>query len=378
MNFIQAYKEFCLEITDAPDNYHDFMALAVVGIILGNRCFLPYGDTRIYPNVWLILLGDSSSSRKTTAINIGKRLISEACPEKIYPNEFSQEKIQSLLETKPCGCFFFSEFITLMGLLSRDYLAGTKGFLADLFDSPFTYRRETEKKSIIIQNPAISIISATTQSWFTEKMKESDVMGGFIPRFLMVSPNPKTKNISIPPEADREKRGRLVKMLQDFEGMSGGCYLHNDARAYFDSWYDRLCNIPGNGKVQPFIHRLQTYTLKFAIILNAIHEHSLKISVNSMKEAVEYSVSIARHLGKIEDEDLVFSKVQVNMRKLIECLRKRGDSSKSNLLNYTHLSTREFKEAMETLMDSDKVKLERIKTSGRPLEMYKLIKIEDA
>jgi hypothetical protein len=373
MSFLLDYKEYATEITDAPENYHDYMGLALVGIILGNKCFFPYGDTRIYPNIWLILLGDSSSSRKTTAINIGKRILSEVNPELIYPNEFSQEKIQGLLEKRPCGCFFFSEFVSLMGLLSRDYLAGTKGFLADLYDSPFIYKRETEKKSIRIENPSISIISATNQSWFTEKMKESDIIGGFIPRFIIIMPDPKKKNLSIPPEADLTKRHNLVKQLLDFEKISGSFVIKPDARAYFDSWYNKICSLPGNSKIQPFIHRLQTYTLKFAIILNVINECNTKISLETMKQSVDYVYKIAKKLTKMEDEDLIFGKVQQNMKKIVDCLRKHGKQPKSFLMNYTKLISKDFKEASETLIESEKIKVQLIKTSTKPLLMYELV-----
>lgn len=132
-DFLKLYKEYCEEVTDSHPNYHDFVGIATVGVILGNGCYLPFGDTRIYPNIWLILLGDSSFARKTTALNIGKRLLSEVSPAKIYPNEFSHEKIQSLLEEKPAGCFYFSEFLSLMGVALQGLYGRHKG----IFSRPF-------------------------------------------------------------------------------------------------------------------------------------------------------------------------------------------------------------------------------------------------
>ena len=251
-NYLQLYKEFCEEITDAPPNYHDHIGLLTVSLVLGNQIYLPFGDTRIYPNMWMILLGSSSFSRKTTAINIGKRLVSEVCPDRIYPNEFSHEKIQGLFKDRPAGCFFFSEFVTLMGLLSRDYLSATKGFLTDLYDSPYSYTRETLKSTVTISNPAISIASATTQEWFTDKMKESDVLGGFIPRFLMVMPSKKTRSIGIPPMADQTKRETLKYYLQNFKSISGVCVLTKDVSKSFESWYEILSVSNGSARLDPF------------------------------------------------------------------------------------------------------------------------------
>lgn len=371
-DFLTLYKDFAESVTDAHPNYHDFVGIATVGITLGNNCYLPFGDTRIYPNIWLILLGDSSFSRKTTALNIGKRLLSEVNPSKIYPNEFSQEKIQALLEVRPSGCFYFSEFLSLMGLLSRDYMVGAKGFLADIFDAPYSYTRETGSKTINIKYPAVSILSATTQSWFTEKMKESDVQGGFLPRFLMILPRPKTKTLPLPPQADKDKRQELINILKDIQHITGVCYLKEDARRLFEDWYVKLSNLPGNGRTQPFLHRLQIYTLKFAIIFSVMDEMNIKISAGSMLKAIEKCMELCKSMTTVEDEDIVFGRVQGNMRKITQYLKKHGDSSKSTLLQNTKLSSKEFNEAIETLIESEKVNSHKIKTSRKPLTLYSL------
>ena len=371
-SYLTLYKAYCEEITDAPPNYHEFVAIGVAGIVIGNRCYLPFGDTRIYPNIWLILLGDSSYSRKTTSINIGKRLLLELCPERIYPNEFSQERIQKVLETKPAGAFFFSEFVTLMGLLNRDYMSGTKGFLADLFDCPFTYRRETEKGQIKIENPAISIISATTQSWFMERMKESDILGGFLPRFIIVIPEKKTGSIPIPPEADIKKRHEIIRHLKAFQTIEGAFSISEDSRKYFSDWYSTLMTCPSNNRTDAFVNRLQVYTLKFAMILNVINTGNLEITRESMKKAVDTMWKVYQSLNQIDQDELVFGRVQNNMKKILDCLKRNGRLPKSKLLRNTGLSAKEFTEAVDTLCQSERVRLRRIKTSSKPVEFYEI------
>jgi len=373
MDFLILYKAYCEQITDAPPNYHDFIGIATVGIALGNRCHLPFGDSRIYPNIWMIILGNSSISRKTTSMNIGKRLLNEVCPETIFPNEFSTERIQGLLENRPAGCFFFSEFIALTGLLQRDYMSGAKGFLADLFDSPFSYKRETERKTISIKNPAISIVSATTQSWFMERMRESDLLGRFLPRFLMITPEKKRTMIALPPEADKEKRHALVKELREILSMEGVFSISQEAKKYFEDWYRILMELPVTSRTDAFVNRLQVYALKFAMILNVIKQKNLHISRESMKQACDMMYAVFRSLTAIEKDDLVFGRVQNNMRKIIDCLRRNGGRlPKSALLNNTHLSSKEFAEAITTLREMERVKLTKERTAKKPVEFYEL------
>ena len=92
-SFLDIYQHYAEEVTDASPDYHAFMGLVTLASVVGNRVFMPWGDTNIYPNMWVILIGKSTLDRKTTSINISKRLLFRFNHKLIYPNEFSYEKL---------------------------------------------------------------------------------------------------------------------------------------------------------------------------------------------------------------------------------------------------------------------------------------------
>ncbi len=214
-----------------------------------------------------------------------------------------------------------------MGLLSRDYMAGTKSFLADLFDSPFTYRRETGNRKIKIENPAISVIS-------------------------------------IPPEGDKAKREQMLHLLSEIQKLKGRFTITEEAKKYFETWHIALMDLPVNGRLEAFANRLQIYTLKMAMILSAINGEGLSISKGTMKQAADMAWKVWESIYYIDKDELTFGKVQVSMKKIMDSLKRNGKSSKSSVLRDTHLSSKGFGEALTTLIDSDRVKTVRVSTNG--------------
>jgi len=374
------YVNYAESITDAPIEFHNFMGIAGMGCVLGNKVHFPFGDTNIYPNIWIILLAPSSAYRKTTALNIIKRLLLRVDPALVYPNEFSHEKIQEILSQKPYGSFFFSEFITLMGLLNRDYMAGCKAFLADLFDCPVVYERQTKGNNTRIENPAVSIFSATTIEWFLEMVKETDIYGGFLPRFLIVPAYSKTKDMPIPPRVDQVKQKALIDELEEISKVSGEAYLTDGARKLHGQWYSRFSECADGTRFNAFYQRLQTYILKFAMIIQVSKNRGLEITEDSMQEAIGYMDWLSNNMRIIEDNELTFGKVQKDMKKVMGILRQRktkgeSETSRKDLLRATRLSSKELDNTTETLFEQEKIDISQktVGDSHKRTMFYRLI-----
>ena len=101
-------------------------------------------------------------------------------------------------------------------------------------------------------------------------------------------------------------------------------------------------------------------------------EMGTKISKSSMLSAIEKCTELCKSMTVVENEDIIFGRVQINMRKIIQYLKKHGNSSKSTLLQNTKLSSKEFNEAIETLIDSERVSSKKIQTSRKPVTLYSL------
>jgi len=373
--FLDIYQAYAEEITDASPDYHRFMGFSTMAAILRNKVWLPWGDTRLYPNLWIILLGESTIDHKTTAIMISKRLLDRYDSKLLYPNEFSYERLVMMLSKRPCGAFYFSEFKTFLGLLNRDYMQGARGLIADLYDAPEKYDRELTKDTYTIEYPAFNISAATTLAWFTDKLKDEDVEGGLLIRFLMISALKRGASKPRPPPADPEKRNEMYRWFKVFETISGPCYLSKTAELIHDEWYEkmRLRSQLNGGRFAPFAGRLQGYLIKFSMLLEINRAQKLKISGESMTEAVATANWLYKHMSKIEQEEIVTGKSNKDIQKIRRAIRSHnGKITRRDLIRTTHLSKYELNSAIETMQEQETIQVAptRVEGSKKPVLYY--------
>src|SRR4051812_27927421 len=69
------YEQVWLPTSDAPRVYHVACALAVLAATVEHRVHLLFGGERVYPNLWLLILGPSSFFRKSSCLSKAKRTL---------------------------------------------------------------------------------------------------------------------------------------------------------------------------------------------------------------------------------------------------------------------------------------------------------------
>src|SRR3989304_3375637 len=74
---LATYLKMAATCTDAPEMYHLGAGMIVLSSILGSHIYLKYGPGKLYPNLWIALVGRSSLDRKSTVIRIARRELKE-------------------------------------------------------------------------------------------------------------------------------------------------------------------------------------------------------------------------------------------------------------------------------------------------------------
>jgi predicted transcriptional regulator len=377
-DFLDRYTEYAKELTDAPIDYHRFVGYALVSTVVGNNVWLPIGDKKLYPNLWIILLAPSSLYRKSTAIGIGVRLLNLINSKLILPAEFTQEKLLDVLQNQNHGIFVFYEFLTLMGALSKDYMAGTKAFLAEMYDSPEHYERATVMKTVTLKNVCVNILAATTVDWFLDKLKEGDLAGGFLPRFLIVPSGPKLQSMALPPEVDPMKRNSLVSELNELSRIRGKMVLQEESKRLHKEWFIKFeaDAETKDGNIKAFFARLETYMLKIATLDALVTNKSLIIQPENINRAKQVINWLACHLDRIVSEEMAFTLGQKHRNKVLRIIRQTGSRGiqHSHLLRASNLDARELKAVIDTLKEQEAVK--HIEQRGRTRPMTEYVAIE--
>jgi hypothetical protein len=359
--FIYLYHGYASPITEAPEIYHLFVGMSLIAAACGRNIYLPFGSQRIYPNVWVILVGTSSNLKKSTAINIGKTILTNVDPTVILPTEFSREALLELLQNKPRGLFCWNEFGGVLAQFELNYMAGTKEMMTDLFDCPMEHRRILKKQEIIITEPCISIVSASTLEWLTSKVKEQDVRSGFLARFIYVPGRSRSKLLPFPPRPNLEDRTELIHQLKQIATVKGEVSLTSDARKHYEVWYadsDRvLSQETDTERLSPFFSRLQTYAFKFAMIYQISENRSLQIEEENMMRACQLVQLLRRNVKELLEDGLVFGKEGQDQQKVKKLIVQAGALGRSNLLRQTHFDAAYLDRLVGTLIQQEAIRV---------------------
>lgn len=89
--FIDLYRDWAVESTDAVPQFHDLAAFILLSSIVSNSVKLYASHGPIVPNLWGLVLGDSTLARKTTAMRLTTDLINAIDPGLILATDGSAE-----------------------------------------------------------------------------------------------------------------------------------------------------------------------------------------------------------------------------------------------------------------------------------------------
>lgn len=354
LNFVERYTAWGDSFTDAPSQFHRFVAYWALSTLLGRRVYMHLGDDWLFPNLWLVILAPSSFYRKSTALSIGARMVKDVNADIMLPAEWSQECFITLMGRQSHGAMVCYEFKSLLSLLQKDYNSGAQSLLTELYDNPSEYSRKkgtTEVKEFRIEKPYLTILGASTIDWLINSVKGGDISGGFLARFLFVSADHKDKVMAIQPKADQGEKIVIKAALEAALNVEGEIAYTQEARQYYEDWYYRFVKEAEKAPegVRAFFPRLTAYAHKFAILEAILNGHHPEITKDDCRRACLMADNFASEIRKLGAESLGKTPFEAYMLKVMRSVNKHPGIEHSPLLRNMKLSGKIFKDIVETL-----------------------------
>ena len=216
--FIDAYVEWAHTVTDAPKQYHKAVGAAILSTTMAPYISLPTQQGVFVPNIWIMLLGGTTLTRKSTCLDMGRQLMDEVLDDYLLANDGSPEGLLTEIADRDgkSSNFHRDEIAGFIDtVIHKDYMAGTVEHLTRLYDGqPQT--RILRKEKIEIKNPYLIIMSGGILSRMQEIVSMEHVRSGFIPRFILVmgTADPEQMRPIGPPLDDEEMLKALGEMSQ--------------------------------------------------------------------------------------------------------------------------------------------------------------------
>lgn len=349
--WVERYIKWASGLGDAAPQYHVAGAFVALSCILSGNVRLPTSFGVMFPNVWFMILADTTLTRKSTSMDIAMDLISEVDEDILLATDGSLEGLFVGLTTRPGkpSVFLRDEFSGLLDQMGkRDYLAGMAEMLTKLYDGK-VQKRVLRRETLEVKDPRLIIYAGGIKSKTQEILTYEQVASGFLPRFLFITAESDITRVKpLGPPSARDNTGRdiikaeLIEISQWYRRMDvmkvNGIEVpagtkNWDARLTEDAWvrYNKLEGLLNRLGVQstapeiytPLYDRLGKSILKVAMLIAASRQRpdgDLQIEASDIVHAAYYGESwrayakeIILNVGKGKDEkqlDLIFKQIR--------------------------------------------------------------------
>lgn len=199
-HFISKYVDHWVGRNDAYPDYHFASALSMLSIAADRIIGVPTKNMgMIRTNLWILMLGVSSFSRKTTALRpvrrftyVGEGKLNTPVLNQL-PDTFTPESlIEDLAENQKAFHLKDECAQILSGMNKKTYMVDLRDLFCSLYDGdPFSRKLRTkvgQSSYFRADNPYLSMQWATTPDNFYKSTSILDATSGFLLRFLPVFP----------------------------------------------------------------------------------------------------------------------------------------------------------------------------------------------
>jgi len=352
--FVERYIKWASELTDASPQYHQAGAFIILSALISGALRLPTSFGTIIPNLWFMILADTTLTRKTTSMRTAMSLLEQVSPSAVMATDASPEGILSGMRdrAKQPSIYYRDEFAGLLEAIThKEYMAGMAETLTKLYDGD-SLKRLLRKEEIKINNPIFIMYTAGTKTRIQDLLTEGHIDTGFIPRFIFITAvaDPARVRPVGPPVAMKEdEKQRIIEEMSDInfrynsprlvimsDGKTSGnlkpefeAELTQEAWDRYNLFESTLTNAAletGLSYLTPVYDRLAKSMLKAAMLLAASNQGEsgkVVIGLDDILHAIYYTKhwfiyasEIVNGIGKSHDERV--------MDKIVEYVQSSG------------------------------------------------------
>jgi Protein of unknown function (DUF3987)/RepB DNA-primase N-terminal domain len=392
-SFIDRYRIWGEEATDACPQYHDLSAFMLLSSLLAGSIKLETNYSTVRMNLWGLVLGDSTLTRKSTAMRMATDFIAMLDDDILLATDGSVEGLLSALQGRDnrTSLFFRDEVTGLFDSMRRkDYLAGMPQMFTQLYDAQGFFKRQLKKETIVLTDPIFVFFGGGIREHVYTSADESYIVSGFLPRFLIVSGSTDLSRIrrTGPPSPTalalrQEISEKLYSLhetytiMKDVEILGQRAEIPTEVQATLtpEAWelYGdiemRLAESASNSANPPLalptFERLSRSMLKMAVLVGASgkdpNDGGIEIDTDDVRHAAKYvqewghySIEILENIGRT---------VAIRaIEKALNMIQERPGIQRGQIMRFMNLTKREMNEIQDTLEARGEIS---VSTAGR-------------
>lgn len=364
------------ENQEASDFSYLWAGLSALAARVADNVYIPFGNSNIYPNLYVMLVGDPGKRKSTAIKDLKKRVKSSGviglCGDKVtmqkYLTDLAGISDEQITRTED-GDFSFDlggmsststpsyicqdEFSDFIGINNYPFIS----LLGNFWDIDEDYSYKTKGGAPInIPVPRVNILGATTPSQFNTIFPPAIAEQGFLSRLIIVNVPDNKQKLSRPLPSDPDTIAEVIEGFITASSLKGEMIVSDEVWQYLDDIYMSWQPLE-DSRFAHYSTRRHTQLIKL-VILMAVSRNSVEVNTNDVIMA-NTLLSYTEHLmptalgafGKQRDSDV--------SHKIMEILHKSFPHEKIHVDIYRSvamdISVNEFHNLLKSLIASGKI-----------------------
>ena len=286
-NWITGYEQF-MENQEPPKLYKTWTAVSTVCSVLGRKCWHTW-DMKIYPNMFIVLVGPSGA-RKGTAMYparsildyTGVNLSADATTREALIRELNNCGEELILDGAAKAMkhssitIFSSELTVFIGQNNWQLISD----LNDWYDCKDDWKYDTKNKGTDhITGVWVNLLGATTPEFLTTALPNDAIGGGLTARIIFVFGDKKSKIVPAP-FVTPEMEEIMKDLLHDIEIIKSIQGEFKVSKEYFDlhmDWYIESEKNPPftDNTLEKYCQRRSLHLRKLSMAMSAAHSSEM-------------------------------------------------------------------------------------------------------
>lgn len=293
-DWIEGYRNYTAG-TESPAVFHLWVALGTIAAAAQRKIKMDAGYYDVHTNLYLVLVSPAGRSRKSTALRIGKGLLTgikdygevinfttQASSVAAVVRQFTaiQNKEHQSLTA------FAAELGSLLGSKSIEMT----DFLTDIYDCAPDWDKQTIQRGLEkIEYPWLNLLGATTPQWMGDNLSKTAIEGGFVSRTIFVYED--TRLLVAFPELTVEQKALKKMLMHDLAHIAtlkGTFTFSPEAKQFYKDWYEDKSRLAAEQdyRISGFYERKHIHVLKVAMALSLAQQDKLVLDVEHIKAGI--------------------------------------------------------------------------------------------
>jgi hypothetical protein len=311
-NYFSLYSAF-VKNSEPPAVFHSWSSIAAISALLGKKCFVPQGHFTVFPHLYIVLVGDAGS-RKTTAMDVARKLVEMVETVPIAPDsatreslidEMSNSKVVAELNGRDISYWQSSAFVSEL----QEFLGGRHinqamvGFLTAIWDRDIFKERTRKGGQVVIHNPYFTMLGCCTTSWMNEKLKQDIISDGFSRRTIFALGAEPSAAIPWPVSTEAELiiKTQLAQEVKRIHNIRGQFKITKKALEIYCEFYMQMRDEGKqySDKVQSYFSSKHVLLLKVCMCISAGVSSNMTIDSGILKAGLKFLKSSEKHLDEV-------------------------------------------------------------------------------